>query len=146
MDAWVVARQMSVRALPRRFAAPIARPILTNRQGLPANPGWLPAIRLGDIGGPKDANSHSMANPVGQVAGATDTRTPPVACPNRMGGVAKAASPSGYHTTVPLREHYLAAPSTQASTPFCACSRFSASSNTTDCGPSITSSETSSPR
>jgi preprotein translocase subunit SecA len=32
------------------------------------------------------------------------------------------------------------------STPFCACSRFSASSNTTLCGPSITSAATSSPR
>ena len=34
----------------------------------------------------------------------------------------------------------------QARMPFCACRRFSASSNTTDCGPSITSSVTSSPR
>ena len=34
----------------------------------------------------------------------------------------------------------------QNSTPFCACSRFSASSQTTDCGPSITSPVTSSPR
>jgi hypothetical protein len=34
----------------------------------------------------------------------------------------------------------------QARIPFCTCSRFSASSNTTDCGPSITSSVTSSPR
>jgi hypothetical protein len=34
----------------------------------------------------------------------------------------------------------------QAKMPFWACRRFSASSNTTDCGPSITSSETSSPR
>src|SRR6185312_280499 len=41
---------------------------------------------------------------------------------------------------------YRAAPSTQASTPFWACNRFSASSNTTDCGPSITSASTSSPR
>ena len=38
------------------------------------------------------------------------------------------------------------APRHQASTAFCACSRFSASSNTTECGPSITSSVTSSPR
>src|SRR5271165_6368466 len=34
----------------------------------------------------------------------------------------------------------------QAKMPFWACNRFSASSNTTDCGPSITSSVTSSPR
>ena len=42
--------------------------------------------------------------------------------------------------------HGASAPKHQASTPFCACSRFSASSNTTDAGPSITSSVTSSPR
>jgi hypothetical protein len=41
---------------------------------------------------------------------------------------------------------YRAAPITQASTPFCACRRFSASSNTTECGPSITSASISSPR
>jgi len=38
------------------------------------------------------------------------------------------------------------APSAQSSTPFWACSRFSASSKTTLCGPSITSSVISSPR
>ena len=38
------------------------------------------------------------------------------------------------------------APKHHARMPFCACRRFSASSNTTDCGPSITSSVTSSPR
>ena len=38
------------------------------------------------------------------------------------------------------------APSAQSITPFCACRRFSASSNTTEFGPSITSSVTSSPR
>ena len=38
------------------------------------------------------------------------------------------------------------APRHQARIPFWACRRFSASSNTTDCGPSITSSVTSSPR
>ncbi len=37
-------------------------------------------------------------------------------------------------------------PSAHSSTPFCACRRFSASSNTTLCGPSITSSVISSPR
>jgi hypothetical protein len=37
-------------------------------------------------------------------------------------------------------------PSRYSSRAFCACRRFSASSNTTDCGPSITSSVTSSPR
>ncbi len=37
-------------------------------------------------------------------------------------------------------------PRHQASTPFCACRRFSASSHTADCGPSMTSSVTSSPR
>jgi hypothetical protein len=32
---------------------------------LAATPGALPVIKLGDIGGPQDANSHSMASPVG---------------------------------------------------------------------------------
>src|SRR5450759_5092858 len=41
---------------------------------------------------------------------------------------------------------YATASKHQARMPFCACRRFSASSNTTDCGPSITSSVTSSPR
>ena len=43
------------------------------------------------------------------------------------------------------RRHNLLKPY-QVKMPFCACTRFSASSNTTDCGPSITSSVTSSPR
>jgi hypothetical protein len=41
---------------------------------------------------------------------------------------------------------YSSAPKHHAKMPFCACRRFSASSNTTDCGPSITSSVTSCPR
>src|SRR5262245_62772467 len=41
---------------------------------------------------------------------------------------------------------YATASKHQAKMPFCAWRRFSASSNTTDCGPSITSSVTSSPR
>src|SRR3954464_255731 len=41
---------------------------------------------------------------------------------------------------------YFTASKHQARMPFCACRRFSASSNTTDCGPSITTSVTSSPR
>ena len=45
-----------------------------------------------------------------------------------------------------LRNGHGSAPRHQASTPFCACRRFSASSQTADCGPSITSSVTSSPR
>ena len=43
------------------------------------------------------------------------------------------------HQTCPGARH-------QHNTPFWACSRFSASSKTTDCGPSITSAATSSPR
>ena len=42
--------------------------------------------------------------------------------------------------------HGAPAPRHQARMPFCACRRFSASSKTTDCGPSMTSSVTSSPR
>ena len=45
-----------------------------------------------------------------------------------------------------LEHRHGSTPRHQASTPFCACRRFSASSKTTDCGPSITSSVTSSPR
>ena len=45
-----------------------------------------------------------------------------------------------------LAGHARVAPKHQARMPFCTCSRFSASSKTTDCGPSITSSVTSSPR
>ena len=45
-----------------------------------------------------------------------------------------------------LAPHASTAPRHQARMPFWACSRFSASSKTTDCGPSITSSVTSSPR
>ncbi len=42
--------------------------------------------------------------------------------------------------------HSSSVPKHQDRMPFCACRRFSASSKTTDCGPSITSSVTSSPR
>ena len=41
---------------------------------------------------------------------------------------------------------YAICPNTQRSTAFCACRRFSASAQISDCGPSITASTTSSPR
>src|ERR1700734_2546047 len=54
---------------------------VTMRQDLTARQIAFPAIWLGTIGGPKNANSHSLAHPVGQVAGASHNRTPPLACP-----------------------------------------------------------------
>src|SRR5271156_1149395 len=72
----------------RRDAAIICRQVvaLTIRQRLAPTPGSLLVIRLGVIGGPRNADSHSLANPVGQVAGATTNRTPPLACSPEPGG------------------------------------------------------------
>lgn len=60
--------------------------------------------------------------------------------PIRRGGVRDRAAKIGFGAGAQT------APKHQASTPFWACSRFSASSNTADCGPSMISSVTSSPR
>lgn len=53
----------------------------------------LPGIRPGAIGGSEDADTHSLVNPVGEVAGATNPRTPPLACTG--GGVAQSGRASG---------------------------------------------------
>src|SRR5271165_1307640 len=58
---------------------------VTSRQQLAPTPGSLPVIRLGVIGVPRNANSHLLAHPMGQVAGATRNRTPPLACPSEPG-------------------------------------------------------------
>jgi hypothetical protein len=58
----------------------------------------------------------------------------------------RSSEPRQTSCTPCLAGHACVAPKHQARIPFCTCSRFSASSNTTDCGPSITSSVTSSPR
>ena len=71
---------------------PDGRTTLTICQELAATPGALPVIKLGAIGGPKDANSHSVANPVGEVAGATTHRTPPLAYPT--GGWGRESDPA----------------------------------------------------
>jgi hypothetical protein len=42
-----------------------------------------PAILPGAIGGNRNAQPHCPGTLVGQVAGATDNRTPPVACPTK---------------------------------------------------------------
>ena len=77
----------------RRGPAPVSdrgligrAPPVTICQQLTPTPGSLSVIRLGVIGGPSDADTHSLENPVGQVAGATCIRTPPLACPPEPGG------------------------------------------------------------
>ena len=65
-----------------------------------------------------------------------------------LGPVRRPARGARRHALSPgaARPYGVAPPRHHARMPFCACRRFSASSNTTDCGPSITSAVTSSPR
>src|ERR1700722_18688278 len=59
-------------------------------------PKMPPAILPGAIGGNRSAQPHCLGTLVGQGAGATDNRTPPVACSTRWRGRRNAVSLLGY--------------------------------------------------
>jgi hypothetical protein len=93
VPGWSVTPARSERATP-----------VTIRQQLAPTPDPLPVIRLGVIGGPSDAHPHSLANPVGQVAGASNDRTPPLACPPEPGGARALPALRLAHAGGPVRE------------------------------------------
>ncbi len=89
---------------------PEAATPVTMRQDLTPTHAAFPAIWLGAIGGPKNADSHSLAHPVGQVAGATNDRTPPVACSPEPGGARALPALRLTHFGTTAREPNHAAP------------------------------------